>query len=100
MFTWFRTLIDRVKLVLAVRAVQEMEADAQSGVAGRPAELRRLAAGCDAEGLSDVAADLRRKAATLERDGGASPSLPNLLSSPSTPVLPAATTGSRGKRGA
>ncbi|MBP3956872.1 hypothetical protein J8F10_16495 [Gemmata sp. G18] len=67
MWHLFGSLVDRVKVLLAVRAVQELEAEALSAGAGRSAGLRRLAAGCAAEGLPEVAEDLRRRAEELER---------------------------------
>ena len=59
-------LIDRVKVLLAVRAVQELEQEVLTAGTGRAAGLRRLATGCEAEGLPEVAADLRSKADALD----------------------------------
>jgi hypothetical protein len=92
MLSLFRSLIDRVKVLLAVRAVQELEAEALAAGSGRAAGLRRLAAGCEAEGLPEVATDLRQKADELDRS--AAPAAPLL---PSTPALPPAP-GGRGRR--
>ena len=94
MWNVFRSLIDRVKVLLAVRAVQELEEEAMAAGAGRAAGLRRLAAGCDAEGLPEVAADLRRKADELDRTATPVP----MLSSP-VPALPPVMPGRRGRRG-
>src|SRR5579871_4639653 len=86
MFALFRSLVDRVKVLLAVRAVRELEADVLAAGADRPAELGRLAAACDAEGLGTVAAELRQRAAELGRGSplalpagpvGSQPVLPN-----------------------
>jgi hypothetical protein len=94
MLSLFRSLIDRVKVLLAVRAVQELEAEALAAGSGRSAALRRLAAGCEAEGLPEVAADLRKKADELDRVGD--PTTAPLL--PPTPTLPAVAPGGRGRR--
>ena len=83
MWGLFRSLIDRVKVLLAVRAVQELEAEALAAGEGRAAGLRRLAAGCVAEGLPEVAADLRHKADELDRDSA--PPAPALA--PSIPIV-------------
>jgi hypothetical protein len=55
----FRSLVGRVKAVLAVRAAQEIEADALAHAAQRRAELLELAARYEAEGRTEVAAGLR-----------------------------------------
>lgn len=93
MLSLFRALIDRVKLLLAIRAVQELEAEALDAGAGRSAALRRLAAGCEAEGLPEVATDLRQKADELDRASAPTP----VLALP-TAALPPAMPGGRGRR--
>jgi hypothetical protein len=94
MLSLFRSLIDRVKVLLAIRAVQELEAEALDAGAGRSAALRRLAAGCDSEGLTEVATDLHRKADELDR--AAMPNSPPLP--PPAPALPPALPEGRGRR--
>jgi hypothetical protein len=91
MWSLFRSLVDRVKVLLAVRAVQELEAEALAAGAGRPAGLRRLAVECEAEGLSEVAADLRRKADGLDRVAAELTGLP--VTTP--PALPPGRPGRR-----
>ena len=93
MWSLFRSLIDRVKVLLAVRAVQELEEEALAAGAGRVAALRRLAVACDGEGLPEVAADLRQKADEMDR--ATAPPVPmsaHVLALP--PVVP----GARGRR--
>jgi hypothetical protein len=97
MWSLFRSLVDRVKVLLAVRAVQELEQEALAAGVGRATGLRRLADGCTAEGLHEVAADLRRKADELDRATPES-ALP-ISAYPSPPALPPAA-GRRGRRGA
>ncbi len=92
MWHLFQALVDRVKVLLAVRAVQELEAEALGAGAGRAAGLRRLAAGCAAEGLPAVADDLRRKADELDRAAGPVGSVPLAIA---PPVVP----GSRVRKG-
>ncbi len=92
MWHLFQALVDRVKVLLAVRAVQELEAEALGAGAGRTAGLRRLAAGCAAEGLPAVADDLRRKADELDRASG----LPAVAP---VAALPPAGANSRGRKG-
>jgi hypothetical protein len=92
MLSLFRSLIDRVKVLLAVRAVQELKAEALAAGSGRAAGLRRLAAGCEAEGLPEVAVDLRQKADELDRS--TAPTATPLL--PPTPAAPVP--GGRGRR--
>ena len=64
----FRALVERVKAVLAVRAAQEIEADAIAHAAQRKAELLALAVKYEAEGQPEVAGELRAKVAQLEAD--------------------------------
>ena len=47
---WFRGLVERVKVALAVRAAEELEADARADAARRRAEADDLAAGYEAAG--------------------------------------------------
>jgi hypothetical protein len=96
MWSLFRSINDRVKVLLAVRAVQELEAEALAAGVGRAGALRRLAAGCEAEGLPEVAADLRKKADELDRAATLAPT--PLLPPPSSLALPPVAQGGRGKR--
>jgi hypothetical protein len=64
----FRTLVERVKAVLAVRAAQEIEADAIAHAAERRAELLKRATEYEAGGQKEVAAELR--AAVGRSDAG------------------------------
>jgi hypothetical protein len=88
MWRLLQSLVDRVKVLLAVRAVAELEAEALASSGGRGTALRRLAA----EGLTEVAAELRARADQLDHTGGAlTPTVP-----PPVPALPAP--GGRGRR--
>jgi hypothetical protein len=60
----FRALVGRVKAVLAVRAAQEVEADALAHAAQRRAELLGLAARYEAQGQREVAGELRAAVGT------------------------------------
>src|SRR5688572_20415565 len=64
----FRALVERVKAVLVVRAAQEIEADAIAHAAGRRAELLERAAGYEAEGRKEVAAEVRAAAERADAD--------------------------------
>jgi hypothetical protein len=64
----FRALVERVKAVLVVRAVQEIEADALAHAAHRRAELLDLAARYEAEGQTEVAGELRAAVGTVDAD--------------------------------
>jgi hypothetical protein len=98
MLSLFRSLIDRVKVLLAIRAVQELEAETLDVGACRSATLRRLAIGCEAEGLPEVAADLRQKAEELDRCS-TSPSLPPASPPPPPSLPPVMPTGRSRRRG-
>src|SRR3954471_20036722 len=63
-------LVDRVKVLLAARAVQELEADFLAGAAGRPQALDKLAAAWAAGGLDGAAADVRRRGRGAGAGGG------------------------------
>ena len=80
-------LVDRVKVLLAARAVQELEADFLAGAAGRASGLDKLAAAWQADGLDGAAAEVRRRSRGLKAaDGnGAGGTAP-----PHPPALPAA----------
>ena len=80
--------MDRVKVLLAVRAVRELEAEALAGAAGRGGALRALAAGCAAEGLAEVAAELRARADELDRAGEPVPTPPRAPALPPGPAGP------------
>ena len=96
MLAWVRSLVDRVKVLLVVRAVQEREAEVLAAGATRGDGLRRLAAGCEAEGLAEVAADLRRKAAALDRDWAGSED-PARAADDAVPAIPPAGGPRRGR---
>ena len=61
----FRSLVERVKAALAVRAAEELEADARADAARRRAADRDAAAAYEASGHPDAAAELRRPPAAL-----------------------------------
>jgi hypothetical protein len=88
-------LVDRVKVLLAARAVQELEADYLAGTAGRPQVLDRLAAGLQAGGLDGAAAEVARRSRALAgaADGVGGTALP-----PGPPALPGSAPGKRGRR--
>ena len=72
-------LVDRVKVLLAARAVQELEADFLAGAAGRAGGLDRLAAAWQADGLDGAAAEVQRRSRGLKAagsDGAGGPALP------------------------
>ncbi|QDU19422.1 hypothetical protein [Urbifossiella limnaea] len=80
-------LVDRVKVLLAARAVQELEADFLAGAAGRAGGLDKLAAALQADGLDGPAAEVQRrsrglKAAGIDGQGAVVP--------PPPPALPGA----------
>jgi hypothetical protein len=88
----FRSVVERLKLLLATAAAQELEADFLARAAERQADLLRQAAQYEKEGLAQVAAGLRQQAEAV------SPSQPlanltntSAASLPSTPVPEAAT---------
>jgi hypothetical protein len=87
MWGLFQSLIDLGEGAPGGLAVQELEVEALAAGVGRAGALRRLAAGCDAEGLPEVAADLRTKADELDR-AAAPAAIPQRPSS-SPPALPA-----------
>jgi hypothetical protein len=64
----FRAVVDRLKLLLATAAAQEVEADFLTREAERNAELMRQAGRYDAEGLADVAQQLRRQTEDLSTE--------------------------------
>ena len=80
-------LVDRVKVLLAARAVQELEADFLAGAAGRAGGLDRLAAAWQADGLDGAAAEVQRRSRGLKgtADVGAGGMAP-----PPPPALPGA----------
>ena len=63
-------LEERVKVLLAARAVQELEADFVAGAAGRPAALEKLAAAWQSAGLDVAAADVKRRGRALAAASG------------------------------
>jgi len=62
MFNVFRSLIERLKALFAATAAQEFEVEFLARHAERKAELLRLAASYDAEGLTTLAKELRQQA--------------------------------------
>jgi hypothetical protein len=72
----FRALVERVKAVLAVRAAQEIEADAIAHAAERRAALLRRAAEYEAGGQKEVAAGLRAALGRVDADRPAAGVLP------------------------
>jgi len=65
LFNIFRSLIERLKALFATTAAQEFEAEFLARHAERKAELLRLAAGYDAEGLTTLAQELRQQVESL-----------------------------------
>jgi hypothetical protein len=61
MLRLFRAVIERLKLLFAGAAVRELELDCLAAQAQRRAELLRLANAYEADGLTAVAAGLRRQ---------------------------------------
>jgi hypothetical protein len=66
MFSFFRAVIDRIKVLLATSAARELEADALARHAERKAELLRLAEQYESEKLHAVALELRQQAEALD----------------------------------
>jgi hypothetical protein len=97
MTTLFRAVVDRLKVLLAASAAQELEADALARHAERAAELHRQADALDREGRPEVAAELRRRAAALDPDRPAGTVLPAIAhlrdGTDKLPLPPAATPG-------
>jgi hypothetical protein len=96
MFALFRQLVERVKVLFAVSAAQELEADLLLRDAERRAELLRQAERYDAEGLHGIAQHLRQQAeqVSVQRPlAGVLPALAHLQTgladAPDTPELPA-----------
>ena len=58
-------LVDRVKVLLAARAVQKLEADFLAGAAGRAGGLDKLAA-WQADDLNGAAAEVQRRSRGLK----------------------------------
>lgn len=65
MFALFRALSERVKALFVTTVAIDFEADMMTRDAERKAELFRLADRYEADGLADVAENLRRRAETL-----------------------------------
>ena len=77
-------LVDRVKVLLAARAVQELETDFLAGAAGRAGGLDKLAAAWQADGLDGAAAEVQRRSRGLKAAvgvgvGGSAPPPPPAL---------------------
>jgi hypothetical protein len=96
----FRAVVERVKAVLAVRAAQEIEADALAHAAHRRAELLELAARYETQGQREVAAEVRAALGRSDADrplAGVLPAVEHLTGGPtdrgeekpSPPALPA-----------
>ncbi len=62
----FSAIVDRVKNALVISAANQVEVDLSRRHAEQKAELHRQAKAYDAEGLSELAAELREKAAALD----------------------------------
>jgi len=67
MFKLFRAIIERIKLMFATAAAQELEADFVAANAERKAALLREANRFESEGLPTVAAELRQRAEALDQ---------------------------------
>ena len=100
MFALFRAVVERVKVLFAVGAAQELEADLLLGDAERRAELLRQAERYEAEGLHGIAQHLRQQAeqVSVQRPlAGVLPALTHLQTgladTPDTPELPAPNNG-------
>ena len=79
-------LVARVKVLLAARAVQELEDDFLAGTTGRGPALDRLAAAWQADGLDGPAEEVRRRGRVLTTP----PSVAGGLAPPPVPpALPA-----------
>src|SRR5687767_1466897 len=59
-------VIERVKLMIATRAAQELAADCVAHAAERKARLLELASAYEAAGQTIVAQDLRRQASAMD----------------------------------
>src|SRR5262245_65177747 len=66
MLSLFRAVVDRLKALLAAAAASELESEALARHAERKAELLRVAARYEAEGLGVVAGELRRQAGDID----------------------------------
>jgi hypothetical protein len=66
MFKLFRAIIERIKLMFATAAAQELEADFVAANAERKAALLRESNRYESEGLPTVAAELRQRAEALD----------------------------------
>lgn len=88
MFKLFRVILDRIKALLVTQAVLEFETDFVIQHAERQAQLLRLAAGYEAEGMPLIAQHVRRQAETLGAHGSLVwqlPSLPNIANGTDRP---------------
>jgi hypothetical protein len=97
----FRALVERVKAVLAVRAAQEIEADALAHAAQRRAELLGLAARYEAEGQHEVAAEVRAAVGRVDADRPVAvvlPAVSHLAGEGEEKPRPALPARGRGKR--
>ncbi|MFO0881292.1 MAG: hypothetical protein U0840_28635 [Gemmataceae bacterium] len=74
----FRVITDRVKALFATAAALELEGEFLARDAERRAELLRLAARFEAEGLRTVAERLRRQAEAASIESPAASELPTL----------------------
>lgn len=99
MFNLFRAMTDRIKTIFATAAALELEADLLTRDAERRAELLRLAARYEAEGLPTVADRLRSQAEGTKVESPAASVLPALahlqgdnLPTVTTPTLPESVT--------
>ena len=88
-------LVDRVKVLLAARAVQELEADFLAGAAGRGGSLDKLAAARQADGLDGAAAEVQQRGRALAAASGNGAG----GTAPPPPPAPVATTRRRWRPG-
>jgi hypothetical protein len=74
MLGMFRAVVDRVKTLLVLKAVEELDVEAAADAAGRQVGPLDVAQGYDRDGKSDVAVVLR------SRSGSSSPSATGIRS--------------------
>lgn len=76
MLSLYQLLVDRLKVVVLANVGLDLEADCLTQDAARKAELLRLAQDYEAEGLNEVAEEIRASMQTLQPDQPLSRSLP------------------------
>jgi len=85
-----RNVIDRVKAMFTLDAMLDLEQQFVTRQAERKAELIRTADRYEQEGLTAIAADLRRQAETLSEQRPLQTVVPFLTSEPESPPSPSA----------